>query len=117
MTPNYPPLLYSLPVTQGIAGQPYRYAAKAADPNQDRVIYSLTLAPPGMTIESDAGLIEWIPGQAGTYSVEVVADDGMGEQDSQEFSILVQAPAIDNRRPRITSPALTSAVEYALYLY
>jgi hypothetical protein len=55
----------------------YEYDADAVDPDGDTVIYSLEVAPPGMTIDGATGFISWRPnsGQVGIWDVTVRAFD------------------------------------------
>ena len=69
------PLRYlSTPVTTTVAGSPYRYQVRTSTATANAaVVYSLTTAPQGMTIEAASGLISWTPSSAGTVRVGVRA--------------------------------------------
>ena len=88
---NTPPAFTSTPVTQATIGQPYSYQVAAMDADNDTLKYSLTLAPLGMTINEQTGLINWQPGnaQAGDHPVTVKVTDGKGGMDSQTFTLTV----------------------------
>ncbi len=72
----------------------YTYDVEAKDPDpQDKLVYSLTDKPEGMTIDPATGLIEWRPTytQPGTYDVQIqVADsNSVPATDTQSFALTV----------------------------
>ncbi|MEM9189324.1 MAG: putative Ig domain-containing protein [Myxococcota bacterium] len=100
---NDGPRIVSSPVRSATVGAPYVYDVDAQDPDPlDAVTYSLVTAPPGMTIDSGNGLIQWIPGTIGSESVEVRADDSTGLFDTQAFLLDVGA---DDAGPTVTLTA------------
>ncbi|WP_341502516.1 putative Ig domain-containing protein [Gallaecimonas sp. GXIMD4217] len=59
---NLPPEIISEPELVTPEGVTYRYQVEVTDPNEDdRHAFSLDLAPPGMVIGADDGLVEWLP--------------------------------------------------------
>lgn len=71
-------------------GSTYRYQVKAIDPDNDTLTYSLENAPDGMSIDSDTGLIEWIPfgNQIGWYyNIKVKVEDGRCGEVTQAFNV------------------------------
>jgi len=91
---NDEPSITSKPVETARVWAPYTYTVVAKDPDLgDRLIYSLTKKPEGMTIDEATGLIEWRPtsSQAGTYDVTVRVADNYRTRgsDNQEFTITV----------------------------
>jgi hypothetical protein len=58
-TSNSAPIVTSVAQTTAIAGQPYQYDVQAFDVDGDNLTFSLVDAPPGMTIDPEAGLIDW----------------------------------------------------------
>ena len=91
---NDAPSITSKPVETSRVWAPYTYGVAAKDPDLgDRLIYSLTKKPEGMTINEDTGLIEWRPtsSQAGTYDVTVRVADNYRTRgsDTQSFKITV----------------------------
>ncbi len=78
----------------GLQDGVYTYQVAAKDPDGDPVTYSLAEAPPGMTIESNTGLIRWQPevdhAGARQVTVKVAADDGDGGVAYQQFSLNVE---------------------------
>ena len=91
---NDEPSITSKPVQTARVWAPYTYGVVAKDPDPgDRLIYSLTKKPEGMTINEDTGLIEWRPtnSQAGTYDVTVRVADNYKTRamNTQSFTITV----------------------------
>jgi len=91
---NDAPSITSKPVETARVWAPYSYGVVAKDPDPgDRLIYSLTKNPEGMTINEATGLIEWRPtrSQAGTYDVAVRVVDNYKTRgsDTQTFTITV----------------------------
>ncbi|UCG12260.1 MAG: hypothetical protein JSU72_17455, partial [Deltaproteobacteria bacterium] len=84
------PSITSVPVTEAHVGQPYTYDVLAT--GYPPPTFALTLAPTGMTIDPDTGLIEWTPaaGQEGSHPIEVEALNSEGS-DSQSFAVTVDA--------------------------
>ena len=114
------PIIISTPVSSGVEGELYEYDVEATDPDGDTLTYSLfdtiaenqegveTVIPPpvGMAIDSETGLIQWIPtsGQVGDNIVSVKVEDPGGLSNTQEFTInvLSKAQAADYIRPAVT---------------
>ena len=93
---NDAPTIVSLPATTATVDAAYTYDVEATDPDVgDSLAYSLSVAPPDMTIDESTGLIHWAPTAAGTYPVTVVVEDASSTSDSQSFSIVVsEAPSV-----------------------
>ena len=107
---NSAPVIFSTAVTTGYNGTPYTYDVDSlASPAAG---YSLTTFPPGMTIGTSTGLIQWTPSSVGTFSVVVVATNTAGT-DNQSFDINVVTPS----PPNITSTAVTTGTVNTLYQY
>lgn len=90
---NGPPAIVSAAVTNAFVETPYRYDVDAADPDPgDTLTYTLEDGPPGMTIDSHSGLIQWAPGapDLGEHSVAVRVADAAGLTDSQVFTLQVR---------------------------
>ena len=59
---NNPPQITSAPVFGAEVGELYQYDVEATDPDPEDVLsFSLDLAPPGLSIDPQTGLIEWTP--------------------------------------------------------
>jgi hypothetical protein len=89
---NHPPRIVTAPVASGIAGQPYAYDVNAIDQDPgERLAYALDLAPSGMTIAPDTGLIQWLPAanQTGSHALRVRAYDASGAFAEQSFTLTV----------------------------
>jgi len=91
---NDAPSITSKPVETARVWAPYTYGVVAKDPDLgDKLVYSLTNKPEGMTINENTGLIEWRPtsSQAGTYDVTVMVADNYKTRgsDTQTFTITV----------------------------
>lgn len=84
---NVNPAFDSNAVQYALVNRPFTYDVNASDGNFDRIIYSLTTAPAGMTIDSLSGLIRWAPGTAnqGNHPVTVNINDGQGGSTNQSF--------------------------------
>jgi hypothetical protein len=110
--PDAAPAIYSYPVTAAGTGAPYTYQVlTTANP---QATYSLTSAPPGMSINATTGLISWTPtvSQLGSFSATVQASNSIGHN-SQTFSIFVrQSPPTVPGNLRVTG-ATTSSVSFA----
>jgi len=68
----------------------YSYQIAAEDPDGDKLTYSLALNPEGMDIDSENGLITWIPNnnQIGVHQVIIEITDGQHSV-QQDFEIEV----------------------------
>lgn len=95
----------SLSVSQGVA---YAYPVIATDGDPaDVLIYSLPVAPAGMSIDSMTGVVAWTPssGDVGNHSVTVAVADPQNNQASQTFQLVVvnvnDAPVITSAPPTV----------------
>jgi hypothetical protein len=89
--PEAAPTITSTANTSASWGNLYHYQVlSTANP---QATYSLTAAPPGMTINSSTGLISWTPttSQLGSFSVTVQASNSAG-QTSQSYTGTVGNP-------------------------
>ena len=85
---NSPPKFISSAQGGWAQGQ-FSYAASAADPENDPLIYALESAPSGMTIEEKTGRIQWeAPADsAGVYKVKILVKDDYQGWASQELNV------------------------------
>jgi len=113
---NLPPSITSTPTFSAVSGQEYQYNAIARDPDGDRLLWSLTTAPVGMSIDPQNGAIRWKPMlvQLGTHEITVEALDNFGGLATQTFTLNVQGL---NAPPTITSAPLTQAAVDKPYMY
>ncbi|MBN1997512.1 PKD domain-containing protein [candidate division KSB1 bacterium] len=116
---NNPPQITSTPVTQVQEGSIYSYLVAATDTDFDPLTFSLTQAPPNMTIGAASGNINWATTVAdvGIHPVTVVVSDGRGGTDSQNFSveviaIVIPAPVADFTANR-TSGVVPLTVQFS----
>ena len=115
---NRAPAFTSTPPLAATAEQTYGYFAKATDADGDDVTFALSVAPAGMTIDADSGLVTWTPtaAQVGANPVVITATDEHGAGTAQSFNVAVGQPEA-NQDPAITSTALLDAVAERLYEY
>ncbi|MCY2987768.1 MAG: putative Ig domain-containing protein [Planctomycetota bacterium] len=113
---NLPPEFTSDPPQTIDVDQLLRYPAVAVDPDNDPLTFDLPLAPDGMTVHPELGIVVWQPTreQAGTHQVVLRVRDGQGGVDLQSFTITVVPP---NSPPVITSTPLSPAVANLPYVY
>ena len=80
----------------------YLYNVVATDPDNDPLIYSLTLAPAGMSIDPATGRINWTATAQdfGNHDVTVKAQDPGGLFDTQSYVLNVTA---QNRAPVVNA--------------
>lgn len=98
---NITPVIISEPIITATEDQLYLYQVEASDPNGDTLTYTFTIKPEGMNINSESGLISWIPtnNQVGTHQIIVEISDGK-QSITQSFEIEVINV---NNSPRILS--------------
>ncbi len=113
---NDAPAIVSAPVLVATEGSLYSYDVDAIDPDDASLMYSLTTAPAGMTVNSATGLIQWTPTTAtpAVNPVTVHVTDGRGGNDSQAFSVTVTNV---NDDPVFDSTPLKGGIELMLYSY
>ena len=94
----------------------FRYAAVATNITGDAISYDLSLAPEGLTIDPENGLVAFQPtiDQVGTHEVILRATDASGSISLQSFIITVEAP---NTAPVITSTAPAVGFVGATFVY
>ncbi|WP_447974852.1 Ig-like domain-containing protein [Nitrospira sp. Kam-Ns4a] len=85
---NSPPAITSTPPA-ALAQDRYQYSVAAVDPDGDPLTFRLDSGPPGMTMDSATGRIEWPVGAAltGRVHVRVSVEDGHGGRAFQEFDL------------------------------
>jgi YD repeat-containing protein len=98
---NNPPVFTTLfPTTSPQANKTFQYQAKAVDPNNDTVVFSLVTAPNGASI-SASGLLTWNPNasQIGENSFTIRASDGKGRETLQTGNLM----AIEDASNHVTT--------------
>jgi len=113
---NQPPAFNSTPVTEAVVGSLYNYAVQSTDPDGDALTYSLTVAPSGMSIDTNTGVISWTPtsAQDDDHAVTVQVSDGQNGTASQSFTVQVIGA---NVAPAISSTPVLYAVAETSYHY
>ncbi len=96
-TNDAPTIISSSPTTVA-AGAIYRYDVQVQDPDGDTVLFGLSAAPAGMTIDA-FGRLEWSPlvGDIGSSEVEIIVTDGRGGEDRQNFALDVTTDQVAPR--------------------
>jgi hypothetical protein len=90
---NSPPAIAGIPKAER-EGDAFRYHFEATDPDGDHSLrWSLTEAPPGMTIDPIYGVATWRPtkDQAGDQTIEVQVTDNHGDGSKLRFQVKVTA--------------------------
>ncbi|MDX1929688.1 MAG: putative Ig domain-containing protein [Pirellulaceae bacterium] len=98
------PSIISVPPTQIAVGSTYIYVVQADNPSGNPLVYSLSAAPLGMSINSQTGAMSWTPAasQIGSQSVILRVTDGTNNFLTQSFALQVTASS-PNRQPLATS--------------
>jgi len=115
---NIGPVITSNPITSTSVGIKYTYQVEASDEDGDTLIYSLSIKPTNMTIDSSTGEINWTPTEEGSYNVTVKVSDGKST-DTQDFTIIVSEMLIPNRvvmAELFVSPACTRCPSAKAYM-
>lgn len=104
---NQTPIITSTPIITATVGAAYTYNVTATDPDGNTLIFSLTISPTGMTINSSSGLITWTPTTSGNYNVTVeVSDNGSPVKSiTQSFTIAVGGSGTSLGQVQLTSPS------------
>jgi len=108
---NDDPIITSTPITVAEAGVTYFYNVTAIDGDNEALQFSLSKAPPNMTIDDKTGKIQWLPKERGSFQVSVIVSDGIATA-GQDFTI-----SVPNKAPRITSQPLLNATTGIRYAY
>lgn len=85
---NAPPRIVSSPPQQ-IAPGLFSYTVEAVDADEESLEYSLSVAPSGMELDAESGLLTWFVDswEEGVVNVTVEVEDGFGGRDQQQFSL------------------------------
>jgi len=114
--PNSPPSITSTPSFGAVAGREYEYNLTGTDPDGDLLLWELTKAPAGMTLDALSGFLHWTPevSQVGNNPIDIRLLDSRGAFTGQAFEIDVRGV---NTPPIITSPPITAAAVDKAYEY
>ena len=107
---NEAPVIESSPKTTATVGTLYTYQVTINEDASDKLVFSLTKFPEGMTINSSTGLISWNPeeSQAGENEVSIKVSDGW-RSDTQQFSIEVSLKKLSSINVIPTNMPFTTA--------
>ena len=88
---NRSPQIVSNPPVTALVDSQYVYNIDASDPDNDTLSYAVITSSAGLAIDEATGVLTWTPDstQVGDHNVTVVADDGRGLSDTQNFTIHV----------------------------
>jgi hypothetical protein len=101
---NTPPIVVPISDQKVIVGTEFFYEILGSDFNNEdtgKLVYSLEIAPTGMTIDSSTGLIKWTPTkeQLGRNIVKIQVSDGK-DMTTQRFEIdVIKKSTIDSDSP------------------
>jgi hypothetical protein len=124
-----PIVITSAPVTTAVAGNPYRYQVRTstatanananANASANAVVYRLTTAPSGMTIDSVSGVIVWLPASTATVRVTVRASlaTNANVNQTQQFSVNVLPRAAAQAMVRFLTTAPSTGNVGMEFLY
>jgi uncharacterized Zn finger protein len=108
---NNAPEFTTNPELEIIVGNDYSYDANAVDADNDTLFYSLSLAPDGLTIDNNTGVLSWQSPTIGSYNISISVEDGKGGRDTQTYNLGVVTNVIDsqpNRPPVFVSNPVVS---------
>jgi len=91
-TENKAPVIDSTPITEAEVGTPYQYTVTGHDADSTALQFSLEQAPTGATIDSETGLIQWVPlpEHEGNQHFVVKLTDTDGLSATQAYDVNVQ---------------------------
>ncbi|MFN7254316.1 MAG: DUF4114 domain-containing protein, partial [Microcystis sp.] len=117
---NNAPEFTTNPELKIIVGNDYSYDANAVDADNDTLFYSLSLAPDGLTIDNNTGVLSWQSPTIGNYNISISVEDGKGGRDTQTYNLGVVTNVIDsqpNRPPVFVSNPVVSGNLNTEYRY
>ncbi len=114
---NHIPIFSSTPAITASKGKLYQTTLQATDSDNDSLNYQLLVYPPGMTIQTETGLIEWIPKAVGDYSVVVTVSDSRGASEKLAYSINVSSGSTITEPPPLNPTEFTSLAAATAFLY
>ncbi|WP_287699209.1 putative Ig domain-containing protein [Microcystis sp. M046S2] len=97
---NNAPEFTTNPELEIIVGNDYSYDANAVDADNDTLFYSLSLAPDGLTIDNNTGILSWKSPTIGNYNISISVEDGKGGKDTQTYNLGVVTNVIDSQLNR-----------------
>lgn len=96
-SPNRSPALRPLSNKTIYKGQTLRFTAQATDPDNDPLLYSSSVLPPGAVLNPSSGEFSWTPtaGQIGSYAITLTVTDARGLEDSTSTLVTVIGTSTD----------------------
>lgn len=82
------PVITSTPVTTAVVGNPYRYDVETRA--RPTATYALVSSVPGMSIDTQTGVISWTPTTPMTVEVSLRASNGLAPDAEQSFNLTVK---------------------------
>ena len=78
VTANLPPVVQPLQDTLAWVGQPYQTSITCRDPDDDPLLYTLSQGPPGMRLNPNSGVLQWLPtiSDSGSIPLQIDIHDG-----------------------------------------
>ena len=88
---NSPPFITSQPPSEIVLEHFFTYKVVADDPDQDKLVFSLSSAPEGMVIDPATGVIKWKTSKdlTGIHPIEIIVSDEYGGRCSQRFNLSI----------------------------
>ena len=86
---NSPPVITSTP--SPITGSAYSYQVIAQDPDGDKISYTLSKGPSGMSLDSNTGMLKWTftEKDSGDHAIEIKVSDPDGSEVKQSFNLTI----------------------------
>jgi len=122
---NEPPVLSGLPPTAVVQDTVYGFTPTAADPDGDRLTFSINNKPDWAEFDQISGTLSGVPGQADlgtTYGILITVSDGATEVSLSSFDLTVEQIALGSVTLAWTPPSenidgtpLTDLAGYKIY--
>jgi hypothetical protein len=102
---NRAPTITSTPLEVAVVDQPYRYSARATDPDDDPLGWVMTAGPRGAFLNAGTGVLTWTPTEddLGIVAFAVEVRDGRGGVNRQQWDVTVDLGNPNNQPPVFTS--------------
>lgn len=97
--PNTAPTIGSQPPPLSSSSDLYVYSVKAADPDNDELVYRLNQGPDGMIIDKKTGYLSWPIDQntpIGNFDIEIIVEDPEELQARQFYTLSLSRSELEN---------------------